>query len=383
MYASLRETKTKSDYLYKKLFIFFIAIELIAYFLNDDTFFQLSGFYLPLLAALAFGIPLLFNEHYDTFQLCELLMLLLLLINSLINFANLERGYILSYIIGLLLLMELSSIKLDKKLIDKLLLCYILAAFIMALLIIIFRHRYYENVSNRLTIKIGDNTVIDPNYLASFMVVPCLLAFNKVLKSKSNYRLINLLIFTVIALGITLTGSRGAFVSSAVSVVFMTLAMSKHKIKCLLLILVVFISSAVILYMTTSSDNIIRFLDVRTWFDSSNSRRLRLWRNAFIAIGQNPIIGYGAEGSEKIIGGVMGDYEPAHNTFIEIWVQEGILFLGCLAVFFICIFKSKKSLLAKSICIATAVSSIFISAEATIWFWLNMGLSVLLIRNRS
>ena len=47
--------KTKESW-HNQIFIFFLMVELVLFFLNGDQYFQLSGWYLPLLGALLFGL---------------------------------------------------------------------------------------------------------------------------------------------------------------------------------------------------------------------------------------------------------------------------------------------------------------------------------------
>ncbi len=366
-----------------KPFAFFLMLELLLFMFNSDKYFQLSGFYIPLIVALGFGVFSFIRYGYEKIQILCLALMVSLLFSMLLGGLAFNRGYLLSYLVGILLLFEFSCMDISKKTLSLITNSYIASAALISLIIIVFQQRYYQLEANRLTIQIGSNPLIDPNYLAAFLAIPFILAFYQLLRKK--HRIFSLVTAAIICTGVLLTGSRGGLVAIALGAAFAFFSVIKitKKIFFILLFSGIFLVIAGAAVLPTES--IERLFNIGEWLgDPSNLRRFKLWENAIRTISMKPLFGYGPLSTGEIIGNALGDFEPAHNTFFDICLQGGLVFTSMiLGVMGYTFFGRRKNKLAKCICLTTAVVSIFIGAEASLYFWLNLGLAVCLVRRDS
>ena len=369
--------KTKESW-YNQIFIFFLMVELVLFFLNGDQYFQLSGWYLPLLGALLFGIPSLLKNKYTFLRMLPIILLLVFILGCIVNFLHLDRGYTFSYLMGLAILVEFAIVRLSEKSFNKILYAYVISALVISLLILLVRQRYYDLDSTRLTIQIASNPRIDPNYLAAFLVAPFIIALDK-LRDKStkiSQKILLGIMTAIVALGILLTGSRGAYVSVVlgIAVLFISKKILKSKKVWKYTAAVLVLLLIVLLLLPQESKD--RFFNIGAWFaDRSNLRRFELWGNALKAVLHYPALGYGSVSTATIIGETIGIFEPAHNTLLDLCLQQGLLFLLLFTLICVVIVFNKNKL-ARSICIATLVTGIFIGSEACFYLWFNLGLAL-------
>lgn len=380
----MSKEKNKSIQLYTS----FIGLELILYWLNKDNLFQISGFAYPLIIATVIGLCVFLfkvRNHDCKVTFTNFTCFILLIWITVLGFSDLdmlERGYYLTYILMLLNLMFLESLKISRTQVEKMAYAYIAGAFIISIFIIVIQKRYYAMDITRLTIKVGSNDIIDPNYLGTFLCAPVFLCIYFLEKaSKRMWRIILLFTSILILIGLILTGSRGAMLAVFTGFVTMFFPKTREKLhlkKIVVMILGVIIAFLII-YNTVPLETLDRFLEVNTWqSDGSNSRRLALWGNAIEAIKKYPVFGTGVGNTALSIGKITGIYEPSHNTYLELWIQTGVFGLIMILVIFIRTFFSCKNRLGQAIIISTLVFSIFISAEATIAFWSNISIVILL-----
>ncbi len=372
------------------LFLILVCMEIVFYFLNDDKYFQLSGFYLPLLFSLIIGAFLFFNDFWrlEKPQIALLGCGVCALLSFLLNIGNNERGYTFSYLFLLAISFLLLTIELRDREKDLLYYAYITMGVIISLIVIIFRHRYYQLEKDRITMQIFDNPSIDPNYLSFFLLAPVILAFQEMIRQKNIWlKIVFFIAMAIEIISILMTGSRGAFLALFLAALYIVYRKYRKQIvrffksltwkKGLICGGIAFAGIAVVfLCMPSFMRN--RFFVLSTWLDKSNQRRLELWWNALVALQSAPIYGFGLSQTQNSFGAITGVFEPAHNTVFEIWGQLGVLGLACVVYLFVSVFQQKNVTYAKAICIATIVASVFISTEATLAFWLNITLSLLL-----
>ena len=372
------------------LFVLLVCLEMIFYFLNDNKYFQLSGFYVPMLFSFLIGAYLFLKDYWrmQRPQVALFLCGITALLSFLLNIGNNERGYTFSYLFLIVFSFLITTLQLQDEEKDFLYLSYILMGTIISLIVIIFSHRYYQLEKDRITMQIGNNPAIDPNYLAFFLLAPVILAFQQCINQKKIW--IKIIFFVSMALGIVaifMTGSRGAFLALFLAAVFIVYRKYKTQIvrffkrltwKKGCIFAGVVIVTLLLVYLILPDFMKSRFFDLSTWLDESNERRLELWWNALVALQSAPLYGFGLSQTQNSFGVITGIYEPAHNTIFEIWGQLGILGLISVAYLFVHVFEEKNVTYAKAICIATIVASVFISTEATLAFWTNVSLALLL-----
>lgn len=378
---------------FSDLFIIFLSLQIILYVFNGDKYYQLPGSYLFLCGALVFGfIAILFsfkNPHgVNKYQVCSLVFLAITVLSGTINLKSIERGYLLSYILLLMLLFVFSTLKFNSKQLHLLSCAYILFALIISFFVIVFRKSYYTNTNSRLTIQIFSETPIDPNYLGAHMVAPLLLAINYAMTLASKKLSIAFWICSaLIFLAIFMTGSRGTWVASGVGIIIVMLPLfktayrniSKRLTKAQLISLIASVCAQLLICVAAiiilfPDSPLARIFDISTWMDGSNMLRFKHWANAVVQTVKRPILGYGLESTVSSIG------EAAHNTFLEICVQTGFINLINILFIFGSILFSKASRYIKAICVATFVFSIFISTQVTLALWLNLGICISTIK---
>ncbi len=356
----------------KKTLEFFFTLcvfaELVLCFLNSDRYFQLSGYYYPLFGALLFGG--LVSLRQKTVHINQILTIIFVFYIMLICAFNgsYNAGYLYSYLCLLLFFYVMNSDAISSKTVYRMVCFYIIGAMIIVLLMIVFRVRYYEEVANRITIQVLGRPKIDPNYLAAYLVGPAV--FSLVLYFKLSKKVF-IYAFIFIAVGILLTGSRAALLALILALLPYTFYIRKRVNNRLLFGVVIVLFFVIFVTLSLTSDIFSRF-KISGLFDGSNYRRVELWGNAWEAIMQRPIFGYGITPSSQIIGEATGEYGPAHNTFLEIWLQTGMIGLFFMFFFIIMPVLRNPSCFSKSILIGTLFTVLMISAEATLFFWINI-----------
>ena len=358
-----------------RFFVAFTVLQIISYFLNSDQYLQLSGMYIFLFGAIAVGAVFCFLKIFKTplnmYHFVILMLFVCMLISIIANISANERGYVLSYILLIFMTLLFSFLELDEKDLKKIYIAYIILSVVISVLIIVFQKRFYAEESNRLTIQIGENPFIDPNYLGACMVGPAFLSLQMAIEDKGR-KLFKWLITALICVGIFLTGSRGALVALAVGVfvILCPKVLKRLNLKRILIILGVIIAAVIVALSIIPAEYLERMLDINNWMDSSNMRRLALWENAVDMIIKRPLLGYGLGNTATNLG------SSAHNTYLEICAHigmvGGLLFIATLLVL---IFK-KGNIYMKALAASTATWAIFISSETTLYLWLNISLCI-------
>lgn len=367
--------KTKNRYLVK-LYVAFMIMQILLYFLNSDQYFQLSGMYIFLFAASLFGMLWLvlniWNRPVNIYQAIIVLLFITVLLSIIANSSAIERGYLLSYILLMFTALVFASMDFTKKELDRLSIAYICFGVIVSLLIIVVHRRFYADESNRITIQIGSNPLIDPNYLGACLVAPSFLALYKAFEGSKKHRRISWIATFIITIGLFLTGSRGALLAWGVGILVIFCKKFFHRLntKKVALFIAVCIMGVVVALCIIPEAYIERMFDVGTWMDPSNMRRLSLWKNAIDHISQRPLLGYGLSSTVVTVG------EAAHSTYLDIFVQIGVIGGLLFTLLLGALFLKKGNIFMKAIIASTAVWSVFIAAEATMYLWLNISLCI-------
>ena len=367
--------KTKNRYLVK-LYIVFMTMQILFYFLNSDQYFQLSGMYIFLLGASLFGMLWLllniWNRPVNIYQTIIVLLFICVIISIVANSSAIERGYLLSYILLMFTALIFASMDFTKKELDRLSQAYIWFGVIVSLLIIVVHKRFYAEESNRITIQLGTNPLIDPNYLGACLVAPSFLALYKAFEGSKKYRRISWIATFIIITGVFLTGSRGALLAWGVGVflIFCKKFFHRPNIKKVALFIATCMIGVVAALIIIPEAYFERMFDMGTWMDPSNMRRLSLWKNAIDYIGQRPLLGYGLGNTVATVG------EAAHSTYLDIFVQTGVIGGFLFVLLLVALLLKKSNVFMKAIIASTIVWAVFIAAEATMYLWLNISLCI-------
>ena len=355
-----------------------ICLEILFMFANRNEYFQLSGWYYPLIISVLAGVlPVTNNVHrIKKFSVLALLFLLLICCSAIVNINMINSGYALSYALSLVILFIFSELDFEKKQLDRIAICYGISGLIITFSILFFRVRYYELTTSRLTIQFLGGPKIDPNYLGGYLVSAATIsiAYSMIADSK-KIKLFFILSYLISTFGTLLTGSRGALIALIIVTFFFILDRSRKSAISFLVIVAFLIIGYLFIHRYLSSDTLTRLSNISEWLsDGSNVRRFSLWKNAWNSIRKSPILGYGMAGTKEIneYAGNIG--QPAHCTYLEMWCQLGIFSLVILLLMAISIFKykNKTSFL---ILLATFIPAIFISAECGFCFFFNIAFS--------
>lgn len=358
------------------LFVAFMCLQIISYFLNSDRYFQLPGMYVFLFCALAVGflwtVLNIWKKPIRFYQTLILVILVCMVISAVINSSALESGYLLSYLFLMFMTFLFCSMSFEEADLKKISTAYVILGAVISLLIIVFHKRFYADESNRITIQIGSNPLIDPNYLGACLVGPSFLSL-KAAMSDRKWRKLNWIATALIAVGMFMTGSRGAMVAWAVGVFIIACEkfFKNFTRKKLAFLIIVGVLGVIAAFIVIPKAYLERMFDINTWIDASNLRRFELWKNALDMIFKRPFFGYGLGNTVQTIG------NAAHNSYLELCAHFGLIGGIALIVLFAKLIFKKGDVFMRALILSTAVWAIFISAEATMFFWLNTSLCIL------
>lgn len=365
--------------------VFFLGVFLCFVFYCNHNALFISDYYLPIvffvLAALfyfyKYNIPLrLTKQHY-----CILGLFALICIVSYVNSQYLDKGVLLSYAVWFVFYSIAILLPVNKRDINFLINSFIVGALICGLIVIIVRYEYRWPGTGRYSIHFEGQEAIDPNYLATFMIIGGTLSFAKILK-KEKTKLDYLLMITGISLitvAVIMTGSRGsvlAYVVSLMGIFIKFFLENKHKIKFIHVIL--FLSAClvgVILLLKFLPKNITDRIFHMNLEDGSNALRVAHWKAAFECFLQRPFFGYGAMltlDTLQIFANHVGD---AHNTYLTILLQFGVVGFILFIIIFIDVIKylfNKDNVVFLFLLLGQAFSGFIIANHLGISLWMTV-----------
>ena len=145
--------------------------------------------------------------------------------------------------------------------------------------------------------------------------------------------------------GIGLTASRGAFLATLVALTVVPITMTKLTPGRLVAGIFVMIASVVIAMSYIPKESWDRIGTTRTEIqEGTMNARLIVWQaglNAFIA---SPIIGYGTASFPEVVAPQIGVRKTAHNTFLSVLVEQGLIGFGIFMSMFLVVFRRARSL---------------------------------------
>lgn len=187
------------------------------------------------------------------------------------------------------------------------------------------------------------------------MYVPIAFCFAFLIKQNLNYRLLGMLVFMILFVGVIFSFTRAAWVSIAASVVFMFFVVFKVRKEFIFLLIIGFVGF--LAYNMddilgrfekndqVSSDNLTEHVEsisnIST--DASNLERINRWKSAFRMFAERPVLGFGPgtymflyapyqKTYEKtIISTNAADLGNAHSEYIGPLAESG--FMGFVSIF--------------------------------------------------
>jgi O-antigen ligase len=222
-----------------------------------------------------------------------------------------------------------------------LLLAYVLGAYVAAFMTLLV----YRSSGGALRRFAAGG--VDPNDLA--MKLSLALSMAWYLGNTFRHRLLlwicrGYLPVAIVAIG--LTGSRGGMLAGIVALTIVPLSMTRLSPKRLVMTLamlflagglaVVYVPEKIVQRLSTTSTEV---------EDLSVGGRFKLWRAGFRALPQHPILGFGTSSYIKATSPELGSSaKVAHNSFISVLVEQGIVGLTLFLLMFLAVFRAVRQL---------------------------------------
>lgn len=246
---------------------------------------------------------------------------------------------------------------------------FIFCSVVFSLMLFVFPYDYGGGHYS-LSTFIGNHIALDPNYLASCMVIATTILLKRfIYPQNKRYRFFYIVLLTVILIGLLMTGSRTGMIAFILGFFVLIL---KDKRKIFIALFGMFILTIAVLYLLPQ--DIQDRLFYKSYIDSSNIKRVQLWNSTINKILEKPFIGHGTISTKMII----SDYNVAgasHNTFLMILLNFGLLGFVAFMTFYLKIFilcLKKDMYLFLAIFINLSFTSFIISNNISIFFWTTL-----------
>lgn len=238
----------------------------------------------------------------------------------------------------------------------------------------------------RRTIIIFDNQ-FDPNILASIMMMALIITLDRIFEKKKNKLL--MVMAALILLGILLTGSRGALISTVVGVVvYFMLRVKDRKLRRNALLIALAAVAAIAIVVTFLPEELIssRF----TWesifgfdeYEEGSHNRWTIWEHALPLSLNAPILGYGCGNFFYAIATVYRE-TASHNLYILLLIEGGIVGLSIFSFGLLRLFRASCKVQGHfliSVLVALGVMSLTLDAVTYKYFWIGIIVAVLSLR---
>jgi len=266
------------------------------------------------------------------------------------------------------------------------------------------------------------------NYFAEYLIVPLPIAVSLFLASRNKFKKI-LLLIAILAIGTSLivTFTRGSYLSFGVSLIFMfflflisrgkNFIKNNKKIFIIILVVIIIITFLFIVPTTLNKSSTViskiksRISVTQLTQDSSYNRRIAIWKFTGMMIKDHPLLGSGigtykyntlryqaeffAQGENRSLY-PHGFADKAHNEYLQLWAELGIIGLGIFIWLILSYFSYGLKILRKikdeykqgiiiglmGAVVAVLVDGVFgfpLHLPATIiLFWITLGLTIAL-----
>jgi len=208
------------------------------------------------------------------------------------------------------------------------------AAAIFSLVLYIYYGVTFGN-SGRASLVFGEERRVDPNHFAASLVLPLIFALEQMLRPNVFQKRVAFASTLVILLAILATGSRGGILGTTVAMLFFLGRMRKNLSKRSVIVagiaIGLFITMLALMFLP--QDVIARF-NFNVILTSEGAGRFSIWKIGLAAFLDNPLLGYGYENfpyaydlfySRVLIRYDPGLHRPAHNIFLQVFVELGIV----------------------------------------------------------
>ncbi|SHK18286.1 O-antigen ligase [Clostridium cavendishii DSM 21758] len=318
----------------------FLCLTILFVFKCNDQFFNLGKYYILPIATIIVGcFQMIFMlvkgkiklriEHY-----CIIFILLYITFITYILQLPSKFDTVMSYYMLFLLLFVMSIVEFKPKEIKIINISYIFSGLIFAIILLKQMQAPYPGVT-RYSVFYSEINFYDSNFLAAYMFLPSLLAFNKgIISKKKTKQLLYYIIAAIISLAILLTGSRAGVVALFLGIIMLLCKDNKKFIiKIIIIGIIIFI-----IYELIPEELIQRFF-MESYNDGSNQKRLLDWNYGWETFKTSPFWGTGMIWTiDAISSRIMVDY-TVHNTIIGFMMQFGIIGFIPIIILFVNLFK--------------------------------------------
>ncbi len=177
----------------------------------------------------------------------------------------------------------------------------------------------------------------DPNDLAALFCFAMPIAIGTMFRGRWYSRISSCLSAAVLCVALMETGSRGGLIGLVGGMLVFLLAFQPRTVLLVGVVLSIALPAAWPLVPATMRDRAASLFSLEDDYNStSNSGRIYLWKRGIVFALQRPLLGIGAGTFEAKIGddfrvqGSRGSWHTAHNTFVQVAAELGLLGFGLL-----------------------------------------------------
>ena len=375
----------------KRASVIVLALSLVFMFYNNHNALYPAGhsaFYIVISILSWFGVfsqrRVRMNFYFKWLSILFIAVTISNLYTMLFVQLEIDRGYYLSYLLLITMMISLSQFKFDNNDIKIIENAFIISVIIISFLIVALRHTYYSaSIADiRYNIQVPGHENIDPNFLAAYMTTGIIIMLNRVQLKENRMRVCYIFMLLISIIALIMTGSRGAILALAVGGLIMFWNQNRGSRKIIIIVIAIvliliiyWLVNAYLPQYTVSRINVLRSIR-----ETGQSRRLLDWEKGWEAVSKSPFFGYGTIQVKQILSFATGYAWDAHNTIICVWLQCGILGLISYVAMILHIVKrsvTDKNVYVLAIAISNIMTSFLLGAQLSLGLWISMFLCAL------
>jgi O-antigen ligase len=176
----------------------------------------------------------------------------------------------------------------------------------------------------------------EPNDIAFLLVLSLPMAWHlSTTHRRAWVQWLNRVYLPVAMLAIALTGSRGGLILSVVALMIVPWTLGRLRFRMKIAMLVVLVGSAIITAKYVSPRALARLKTTHTEITQGtlNERKV-IWRAGLQLVPRNPLGGIGAGAFEKAVAPFLGYRKTAHNSFLAVLIEQGVVGLTLFLLMF-------------------------------------------------
>lgn len=311
-----------------------MCASILGLFANSNNGFFMAGGYISFwLMTFFFALELFVIRTFQCSKYCIIgivfcISVLCAGLTCIVKSNILELGQLVTFLVFAAAFVEIGVYPFRKKEVNAILICCIVSGLILSFLVITQKAIYHNDITRR-SYSVFDHSMLDPNFLSSFIVFCSFISAHYFLKNK--YNLLNVIAILLMVYAIFLTGSRAAFLYLGIGYLFALIEFVRinkqnaGRVFTILCFAFVVLAIGGYVVYTRYSDSFARFfLNIRDYVsDGSNQKRLHHWITALRAILRAPLLGHGTTNEAIILNDMISD--TSHNTFLSFYIRLGLI----------------------------------------------------------